>query len=92
MLSIGLTSIASVDLIYSIDCFSWRAVDIGVVVSAVKNIIALGVGHSVQDWLEAAGSQAQFGTVAGILWFVLSFLVPLRVYGKTIRLWSMKWL
>lgn len=71
MLSIVLISIASAGLTYSIDCFPSRAVDIGVVDNAVTNIIAFGVGYGVQDWLEAVGPEAQFSTMAGILWFVL---------------------
>ena len=92
MLNIPLTASANVMLTYAVDCYPWRAADIGVVVNVLKNLVAFGVGYGVTPWLDAVGPQKQFGTMAGILWFVFLFVIPLSIFGARLRQWSLRWI
>jgi len=92
MLSIGLTAVANVMLTYSVDCYPWRAAHIGVVVNVVKNVVSFGTSYGVIPWNMLVGSQNQYGTMAGIAVFFFLLNIPLSIYGKRVRNWSLTYI
>ena len=92
MLSIGLTAVANVMLTYSVDCYPWRAAHIGVIVNVVKNLVSFGTSYGVIPWYALVGPQNQYGTMAGIAVFFFLLNIPLSIYGKRLRTWSLKFI
>ncbi len=92
MLNIGLTGVANVMLTYSVDCYPWRAAHIGVMVNTVKNVVSFGVSYGVVPWYMLVGPLNQYGTIAGIAVFFFLLNIPLSIYGKRLRTWSLNYI
>jgi MFS family permease len=92
MLNIGLTAVANVMLTYSVDCYPWRAAHIGVVMNVVKNVVSFGTSYGVIPWYTLVGPQNQYGTMAGIAVFFFFLNIPLSIYGKRLRTWSLNYI
>ena len=92
MLNIGLTAVANVMLTYSVDCYPWRAAHIGVVMNVVKNVVSFGTSYGVVPWYMLVGPQNQYGTMAGIAVFFFLLNIPLSIYGKRLRTWSLNYI
>ncbi|TVY54143.1 putative MFS-type transporter [Lachnellula cervina] len=88
MLTFGLTSSANVLLTYCVDCERSRAGEIGVLVNVVKNALAFGVSFTSMDWYLEAGGEAQYGTMAGIMWATYLLVIPLYFFSSEARKFS----
>jgi len=91
MLAFGLTASANVLLTYSVDCFRSRAGDVGVLVNVVKNTLGFGVSLVSMDWYGSQGPLRQFGTMAGVLWAVYLFVIPVYIYSDCLVRFSERW-
>jgi hypothetical protein len=88
ILCFGLTASANVLLTYCVDCQKSRAGEIGVLVNVVKNALAFGVSFASMDWYFKAGGEAQYGTMAGILWATYILVILLYFFSNAARKFS----
>ena len=91
MSNVGLTAIANILLTYCVDCYPWRSAHIGVMVNVIKNVVSFGISYAVVPWYSAMGPEKQYGTMVGILVFFLLLNIPLYMYGRRLRTWSLNW-
>ncbi|KUL88784.1 hypothetical protein ZTR_03523 [Talaromyces verruculosus] len=88
LLSFGLTASANILLAYVVDCHLSRAMDIGALVNVIKNIIGFGVSYAAIDWYNKSGGEAQYGTMAGLLWATYLLVIPLYFFRDHLRKYS----
>lgn len=91
MLATGLTSSANVLLTYSVDCFPSRAAHVGVLVNIIKNSLAFGVSYATMDWYISMGAEAQYGIMAGLLWFSYLCVIPLWLFSNSLLKLTRGW-
>lgn len=84
MLAFGLTSSANVLLTYSVDTIPSCSSHIGALINFTKNCLAFGVSYTSVSWTAAMGPVAQFGTMAGLLLFSYSLVIPIWFYSGTL--------
>ncbi|EED16272.1 MFS transporter, putative [Talaromyces stipitatus ATCC 10500] len=85
LLAFGLTSSANILLTYCVDSHRSRAMDVGVLVNVIKNTIGFGVSYAAIDWRSKSGAEAQYGTMAGILWAFYLLVIPLYFFRDSLR-------
>ena len=91
LLMTGLTSNANILLTYCVDSYPWRAIHIGVVMNTIKNLVSFALSYIALPWYQSSGPLSMFGAMAGILFALNLFTIPLYFYGPRLRETSLKY-
>ena len=91
LLMTGLTSNANILLTYCVDCYPWKAIHIGVVMNTIKNSVAFALSYIALPWYQSSGPLSMFGVMAGILFALNLFTIPLYFFGPRVRETSLKY-
>lgn len=84
MVSMGLTMVPIMTMVYVSDTYLPINADALLVVNGLKNIVVFGLLYGVVPWV-SKGYVNAFGTQAGIYVFVMLLAIPVIVFGRTIR-------
>ncbi|OTA99252.1 hypothetical protein M426DRAFT_325333 [Hypoxylon sp. CI-4A] len=85
MMSVGLTGSASITMTYVCDCYFPVAAECLEMINGIKNIVAFALIHATVPWVDNMGYAKAFGTLGGIFGGLMSFVVPLLIWGPQIR-------
>lgn len=92
LLMTGLTGTANILLTYAVDCYPENAIHIGVIMNVTKNMVAFALSYIAIPWYSSAGPLKMFGTMAGILFAMNLFTIPLYIFGPRLREASLKYI
>lgn len=90
MLNFALTSACTIMISYSTVTYPQHAIDIGVMVNTIKNILAGGLSFVAVNWWYESKAR-MFGTLGGLELGLLLLTIPLYVWGAKLAILSEKW-
>ncbi|GAB7356033.1 hypothetical protein MBLNU459_g6651t1 [Dothideomycetes sp. NU459] len=91
MIAVGLTAVPCITMTYVSDSYLPVAPDALLLVNGLKNIVAFGFLYGVVPWVTTVGYVSSFGTMAGLIVFVLGLAIPLSMFGRRIRHETSSW-
>ncbi|KLO82163.1 Uncharacterized protein LW93_9345 [Fusarium fujikuroi] len=86
-----ITQATNISLVYTIDCYRPIAGEIVVTQLAFKSAFGFLLGFYTNPWVNEAGYQTAYGTMAAICGGVLVFWIPLFFWGHKIRVATLSW-
>jgi hypothetical protein len=90
MLNFVLTSACTIMISYSTVTYPQHAIDIGVMVNTIKNVLSGGLSFvTVNWWFESRARM--FGTLGGLELGLLLLIIPLYIWGAKLAILSEKW-
>lgn len=85
MLAFGLTTMGSICLSYNLDAYLVRSGEISVFNNIVRALISFGFTELMPTWLEGVGAAKAYSILAGILWGLVLFGIPVFFFGPQMR-------
>ena len=90
-LSFSVASATNVSLTYVVDAYRPIAGETVVTQLAFKSCFGFLLSFYTNPWIAETGYSVAFGTMAGIASAVLMLWVPLYIWGRQIRLATLRW-
>ena len=89
LVAVGLSSLASITMLYSIESYFPVASESLLVINGCKNILAFGMSYDATTWIASSGPKAAFGEMAAMtfLWIFIGGGI-FAIFGKKIRHWT----
>ena len=91
LLSFSVASATNVSLTYVVDAYRPIAGETVVTQLAFKSCFGFLLSFYTNPWIAETGYSVAFGTMAGIACGVLILWVPLYIWGRQIRLATLRW-
>ncbi|KAK6504518.1 hypothetical protein TWF506_002712 [Arthrobotrys conoides] len=90
IISFGCSLGSTTAITFAVDSYRQYAAEALVTLNFSKNILGLAFSLFWNDWLEASNSKVCFLTLGGIQLFCLLWTVPLYIFGKRMRAWTVR--
>jgi hypothetical protein len=74
-----------------VDCYYPASAELIFLIIGLKNVFAFGFSYGVIPWISEWGLRRVIGTMAGIMFFLVLWGLPLFIWGKQLRVMSSKW-
>ncbi|GLA73525.1 hypothetical protein AtubIFM55763_004450 [Aspergillus tubingensis] len=91
LLSFAISQGTNVSFVYCVDAYRPVAGEVAVTQLAFKSCFGFLLSFYTNPWIAESGYAAAFGAMAGISGGCLLFFIPLYLWGRHIRMASMKW-
>lgn len=91
LLSFSIVSGTNVATVYAIDCYKPIATEAVTAILAYKAAVGFLLSFYTNEWVAGQGYQLAYGEMAGISAVLLLLVVPLYIWGKSIRQSSLEW-
>lgn len=91
LLNFSIVCGTNVATVYAIDCYKPIATEAVTGVLAYKAAVGFLLSFYTNNWVAGQGYQLAYGEMAGISAALLLLVVPLYIWGKTIRQRSLEW-
>jgi len=85
MLTFGMSAGANPLITYAIDAYPAYVAETATLVNVMKNCLGAGLSFVTIQWYMKEGPAREFGTMAGILWALYLFVIPLYFFGHRLR-------
>lgn len=90
MLNFALTSACTIMISYSTATYPQHAIDIGVMVNTIKNVISGGLSFVTVNWWYESKAR-MFWTLGGLELDLLLLTIPMYIWGAKLAILSQKW-
>ncbi|KAK6503900.1 hypothetical protein TWF481_008901 [Arthrobotrys musiformis] len=90
IISFGCSLGSTTAITFVVDSYRQYAAEALVTLNFSKNILGLAFSLFWNDWLEASNSKVCFLALGGIQLFCLVWTIPMYIFGKRIRAWTVR--
>ncbi|KAF3079472.1 hypothetical protein TWF102_003628 [Orbilia oligospora] len=90
IISFGCSLGSTTAITFAVDSYRQYAAEALVTLNFSKNILGLAFSLFWNDWLEASNSKVCFLALGGIQLFCLLWTIPLYIFGKRMRAWTVR--
>lgn len=87
MLTFGISVGVNPLITYAVDAYPEFVAETATLINTMKNCLGAGLSFVTVQWYTKEGGARQFGTMAGILWALYLFVIPLYFFGARMREW-----